>query len=224
LKHQFFDNFQLVPLNYYGLTETTGICLSEDPENYHLDQNTIGVPRACIAQIVDLDGKIVAPGEQGLLRIYSENNMLGYFKNEEKTHEMIKNGWLYTGDIARWLKNNHIELFGRTRDIIKIATGQLVFASEIENSLLACKQLISAAAVGAINSDEGEKIIAFISLNQGVETEESNIKEQLKKHLSEQIGFRKTPALWVFLDQLPVSANGKVLKSELLEKYRNLNG
>ena len=70
-KQQCREVFGWAILNYYGLTETTGICLAEDPENFQLTSNTVGTPRAAIAQIVNDNDEIVAAGEQGELRIYS---------------------------------------------------------------------------------------------------------------------------------------------------------
>jgi acyl-coenzyme A synthetase/AMP-(fatty) acid ligase len=219
LKMDFHTTFGIVPLNYYGLTETTGICLAESPDDYQLDQNTVGIPRNCIAQIVDEKGQVVAAGTEGDLRIYSENCTRGYYKQKDKTAALIRQGWLYTGDRALQQKNGHIALLGRTRDIIKTASGQLVFAAEVENCIRQVNHLVSAAAVVGSLEQGDEKIIAFIVLKTGLTASEKELKSELKIYVSENIGLRKTPVNWYFVDQLPVNSSGKVIKQALVDQH-----
>lgn len=218
LRQSFLDIFDIPILNYYGLTETTGICTAETEENHQLDKHTIGKPIACIAQIIADDGQLAQVGERGELRIYSENIMQGYYKNPKLTAQVVRKGWFYTGDYACFTQEGHIELMGRKRDIIKTADGNLVFASEIEDCLQEQTQLIKEAAVTAIHEDGMEKIIAFI-VPQSAALDTEAFEKKLKSHVVARLGKRKAPLRFVPISALPISANGKVLKTRLIEQY-----
>lgn len=218
LRQSFLDIFELPILNYYGLTETTGICTAETEETHQVDKHTIGQPMACIAQIITDEGQLAQPGEKGELRIYSENIMQGYYQNPKLTEQVVREGWFYTGDYACFTENGHIELMGRKRDIIKTADGNLVFASEIEACLQEQADLIKDAAVTAIHEDGMEKIIAFI-IPQSLEIPHEKLEKSLKAHVVERLGKRKAPLRLVPIGTLPLSVNGKVMKKQLVEQY-----
>ncbi len=218
LRKSFLEIFSIPILNYYGLTETTGICTAETEENHQLDQHTIGIPVACIAQILTDEGKLAKPGEKGELRIYSENIMMGYYANPKLTAQVVRDGWFYTGDYASFTEEGHIELMGRKRDIIKTADGNLVFASEIEDCLQEQTDLIKEAAVTAIHEDGMEKIIAFI-VPESTEADLRELEKSLKAHVINRLGKRKAPLRFVPISDIPISANGKVLKAQLIEQY-----
>nr|MBX2877060.1 acyl--CoA ligase [Saprospiraceae bacterium] len=218
LRQSFLDLFNIPILNYYGLTETTGICTAETEENHQLNQHTIGKPIACVAQIIRDDGQLAKPGEKGELRIYSENIMQGYFANPKLTAQVVRDGWFYTGDYASFTEDGHIELMGRKREIIKTADGNLVFASEIEDCLQEQTTLIKEAAVTALHEDGMEKIIAFV-VPQSTESDLEAIEKALKVHVVQRLGKRKAPLRFVPISALPISANGKVLKAQLVEQY-----
>lgn len=220
LKQDFKEAFGLVPLNYYGLTETTGICLAESPDNYQMDHNTVGVPRACIVQIIDDAGEVVPIGVEGDLRIYSENCTKGYYQQADKVAETLRNGWIFTGDRAIRQPNGHVALLGRTRDIIKTASGQLVYAAEVENGIRQLNHLVLAVAVVGVEVENDEKIVAFVVAKPDLVQDEAAIKEELKLNLQRNIGSRKTPSIWYFIEELPVSSSGKVDKQALLKLYR----
>ncbi len=218
LRKSFLETFNVPILNYYGLTETTGICTAETEDNHQLDQHTIGKPIACIAQIITDEGQLAKPGEKGELRIYSENIMQGYYANPKLTAQVVREGWFYTGDYASFTEEGHIELMGRKRDIIKTADGNLVFASEVEDCLQEQTAHLKEAAVTAIHEDGMEKIIAFI-IPQSTETNWEALEKALKTHVIERLGKRKAPLRFVPIAKLPISANGKILKAKLIEQY-----
>lgn len=217
LRQEFLDHFNIPILNYYGLTETTGICTAETEETHQLTQHTIGQPVACMAQIINDAGELAKVGEKGELRIYSENIMQGYYNNPKLTEQVVRDGWFYTGDYASFTPEGHIELMGRKRDIIKTADGNLVFAAEIEACLQEQKEWVKQAAVGALYEDGVEKIIAFI-VPEGL-VPEADLDSRLKQHVSERLGKRKAPLRFVYVNDIPVSANGKVLKAQLIQEH-----
>lgn len=218
LRQAFLDHFGIPVLNYYGLTETTGICTTETEDNHQLHQHTIGQPIGCIAQVVNEYGELAKIGEKGELRIYSENIMQGYYQNPKLTEQVIRDGWFYTGDYASFTPEGHLELMGRKRDIIKTADGNLVFASEIEDCILEHKDWVKQAAVCGFYEEGVEKIIAFI-VPQTPVADTTNLDKILKAHISDRLEKRKAPLRFIYLSDIPVSANGKILKSQLLEQY-----
>jgi len=218
MRQSFHDIFNIPILNYYGLTETTGICTAETEETHQLDKHTIGKPIACIAQIITDEGRLAKIGEKGELRIYSENIMQGYYANPKLTAQVVRKGWFYTGDYACYTEEGHIELMGRKRDIIKTADGNLVFASEIEDCLQEQTELIKEAAVTALHEDGMEKIIAFI-VPQSLASDTEVLEKKLKSHVVAKLGKRKAPLRFVPISALPISVNGKVLKAQLVEQY-----
>ena len=211
LKETFKSVFGLHIYNYYGLTETTGICISESPRFTCSEPDSIGWPVGSIIQMVDDEGKLVEEGQAGNLRIFSENIMSGYFNQEEKTKSVIKNGWFYTGDIARFNSDGSISMMGRQRDFIKISSGELVYASEVENCLLQMPGIKEAAVCKYFEMDT-EKMVAFV-----VSDSENPEKENIREFIAENIGRQKVPNQIRFVESLPYSSIGKVLKKKLIE-------
>ncbi|PHN03134.1 class I adenylate-forming enzyme family protein [Flavilitoribacter nigricans] len=213
LKQAFHEAFGIAILNYYGLTETTGICITEKEGAADLNSSTIGRACDCIAQVVDESGEIVVPGAEGELRIFSRNIMQGYYQREELTRSVIRKGWFYTGDIATIDAAGNVQLKGRKREIIKTADGLLVYTSEVEQILERYPSVQEAAVVPVIEAEK-EKMLSFIVLTEAV-TDQEPIRIALKKFITEKIGDRNVPVEIHFTDALPRNANGKVLKTAL---------
>lgn len=215
LKKAFHEAFGISILNYYGLTETTGICIAEPAESTRPEDAGIGQACGCIVQVVDEAGKVIPPGAAGELRIFGLNIMPGYFHREALSREVIRDGWFYTGDMAAIDENGTVYLKGRKREIIKTADGLLVYTAEVEN-ILESHPLVHEAAVLPVIEADKEKMLSFVVLG-GEDPEETTAREQLTQHLKEQIGDRNIPVEIRFVTSLPRNANGKVLKTELAE-------
>lgn len=218
LRAQFRAIYKLSILNYYGLTETSGICISQTPYDEVVDIDTIGKPIDCIAQIVDDNGKLVSAGQEGELRIFSENIMQGYFNNPEQTSKVIKDGWFYTNDIACYDKEGNIQLRGRKRNIIKIASDELIYIDEIQQFI---NQLdfVSEAVVLPYRKNDTENMAAFVVINRDLD-DNSKIKKQLKGLIQEKLGVKKLPKQIHFLSQLPYTDNGKLITKRLLDELQ----
>ncbi|WP_303310969.1 AMP-binding protein [Hymenobacter sp. BT730] len=218
LRTDFQQAFNLPIVNYYGLTETTGICLAERPEQAQPTADTIGWPVGCLAQIVDDQGQQVDPGQEGELRIYSDNLMQGpYYGPGSATPSPVREGWLYTGDIAVANPDGSVTLRGRRTELIKNALSEVVYPSEIETHLLA-HAAVHQAAVCAFQRHDTERLAAFVTLGPGHDA--ALIVPQLLAHLTARVGEHKVPSVVQVLDALPYSSNGKVLKTQLLELLR----
>lgn len=219
LRADFKAAYNLPILNYYGLTETTGICISESSFDQVVEGITIGKSVDCIAQIVDEHGKVVPPGEVGELRIFSENLMQGYFKQPELTSKAIKDHWFYTQDLARYTKNKTFQLIGRKQDIVKTSSEEIIYLTEIQQFITATG-LVSDVAICAYMQEDIEKTAAFIVLNDALVLSPSLLKQQIRSLILEKLGAQKLPHQIHFLPKLPYSDNGKLLKNQLINELQ----
>jgi len=212
MKRKFMSIFKVPVLNYYGLTETTGICISEAPDSTPGNlSSSLGLARNCIVQVVNEDGEVLRSGEEGELRIYSQNLMMGYYKRADLTASVVKDGWFYTGDVVSIATTGEVEFRGRIKDIIKTSDGNLVHTSEIrmflENHLLV-------AEVEVLPIEKKEKMVAFVVLVEGHPGEEK-ARYSITQSLRERIGQRKFSIDLTLKSELPRNANGKVIRSQL---------
>ncbi len=199
-------------LNAYGLAEATGIVTMtrpDDPEEIRL--GTVGRPLPGVElKIVDAARRPVARGEVGELAVRGYN-MIGYYKKPEKTAAVIDaDGWLYTGDLARYHDRENICIVGRCKDMI-IRGGINVYAVDIEDFLLTLPQVRAAAIVGRKHVVLGEEIVAFIVVHPG----EMLTKEEISSYSFHKISNYKIPDKIHFVSELPLAPSGKVDKKAL---------
>jgi acyl-CoA synthetase (AMP-forming)/AMP-acid ligase II len=200
----------------YGLTEAgpNGTYLS--PEEHAAKAGSVGKYAAlhCEVKIVDDHGKEVPTGEIGEIVLRGESVMKGYYKDEEKTKETIKNGWLYTGDLARRDEDGYIWVVDRKKDMI-ISGGVNIYPKEIEDVLRTHPAIADVAVVGVPHPEWGETAKAFVVVSQPLE----NLVDECKRFLEEKIADYKIPRLYEQIDELPRNATGKVLKQVLRGKH-----
>ncbi|MCB0641135.1 MAG: acyl--CoA ligase, partial [Phaeodactylibacter sp.] len=212
LRQGFKKTFGLDLFNYYGLTETTGICTAEGPGKLSDIPFSIGWPVEGILQVVDEGDKLCPAGETGQLRLYSLNNMTGYWQDEAQSQAVLRNGWFYTGDLAKFNPDGSISLVGRQREIIKVANGDVVYPSEIEEALLQFEG-IGQAAVCKYMVQDAEQMIAFFTSKERQPVDLKPIKEAL----TQQLGPHKVPHRFQQVEDFPLLSNGKVNKNALTE-------
>ena len=218
LRTAFKMNYNLSILNYYGLSETSGICISQSPTDATIDIDTIGKPIGCIAQIVDENDRLVPFGEKGELRIYSDTLMKGYLKDETKTASVLKNGWFYTQDNAKYIEGGYIQLLGRKRNIVKTATEELIYLDVIQQFLQE-QPFIEDCHVSAYTKEDHEKVVAFLVLQKEFYNQEKAVKQKTNTLLAKAFGIKKIPNQLIILNELPYNSNGKLLKQSLLNAY-----
>jgi fatty-acyl-CoA synthase len=201
-------------LNAYGLIEGTSVVTMTrcgDAEDVRF--NTVGrvIPGAEI-KIVDPDRKPVPHGEIGELAVRGYN-MIGYYNNPSKTAEVFDaDGWLYTGDLARYYDEENISIVGRCKDMI-IRGGFNVYPSDIEEYILQMPQVQTAAVVGKIHEILGEEIVAFIVIKAG----ETLKKSDVLSYLFSKIANYKLPDKIYFISEMPIILAGKIDKKVLSE-------
>lgn len=213
LKSEVFKKFGVQLHNGYGLTEAASICWTRMDEI--CEDDSVGRPLEGVEVIFrDASLKQVDDGCIGELWCRGPNLMLGYFDNPEQTkHSIDGDGWFNTQDLGYRGQDGRIYIVGRTKELI-IKSGFNVYPLEIESVLNAHPFVIHSAVMGrVVNGDE--EIHAFVELKALEQSGDDAIKEYLSKNLSPY----KRPDQIHVLKSLPLSPNGKVLKSQLAAAY-----
>jgi len=200
--------------NLYGLTEggPTGCVLA--PE-YAIERlGSVGRPvNGTELKIVDDDVNEVAPGEPGEIIMRARTLMVGYHNAPEATAATLVDGWLHTGDIGKVDEDGFVFLLDRKKDMI-IRGGFNVYPAEIEAVLHEHPAVREAAVVAVAHRVLGEEPCAVVALRDGSDVDQTELEE----FCAERLADFKRPRRWWFVDELPRSTMGKVLKRELREQ------
>lgn len=193
----------------YGQTEASARLSYLKPSMLFKKPGSIGkgIPGVTLRVVTD-DGKNVEPGEIGEIIAYGDNIMKGYWNNEVETKSVIKDGWLYTGDLATVDEDGYIYVKGRKDDIIKYL-GHRISPVEVESAINSCEHVLESAVI-QIENNNGKQIKAcIVPKNDTLEMDEINA--HIKKHLPPF----KRPHIIEFIHELPRTTNGKIKRSEL---------
>lgn len=197
----------------YGLSESIGPgCVHLGLENIH-KVGAIGVPgHNWQAKIVDQNGVAVSNGEVGELIVKGPGLMKCYYKDPEATAAVLKDGWLYTGDMARMDEDGFIYLVDRKKDVI-ISGGENLYPVQIEDFLRAHEAIKDVAVIGLPDKRLGEIAAAVIELKPGFSSSEEEIRQ-----FCAPMPRYKRPRVIIF-DNVPRNPTGKIEKPRLREKY-----
>ena len=197
----------------YGLSESTGPgCVHLGIENTH-KVGAIGVPGyGWQAMVVDDKGKPVPKGIVGELIVKGPGVMKGYYGNPEATANVLKDGWLYTGDMAKMDRDGFIYLVDRKKDVV-ISGGENIFPVEIENFLMTHDDIKDSAVIGMPDRRLGEVPVAVVELKNG-----RNLTEEMIIDFCKALPRYKRPRM-IFFDKVPRNATGKIEKPKLREKW-----
>ena len=197
----------------YGLSESIGPgCVHLGVENIH-KVGAIGKPGYLWqARIVDEQGRDVAQGDIGELIVNGPGVMLCYYKNPEATAEILKDGWLYTGDMARMDEDGFIYLVDRKKDVV-ISGGENLYPVQIEDFLRKYDKIKDVAVIGLPDPRLGEIAAAIIEIKEGLSCTEEEINQFCK-----ELPRYKRPRKVIF-DKVPRNPTGKIEKPVLREKY-----
>lgn len=196
-------------LEGYGLTECAPlVTLSPyDQESYN---GSIGVPASSTdIRLIGDDGEEVGFDEPGEMWVKGPQVMNGYYNRQDATDEVLKDGWLATGDIATMDENGFFRIVDRKKDMI-IVSGFNVYPNEIEEVIVSHDGVLEAAAIGIANDITGETVKLFI-VRQDPELTEQDVLDHCHKLLTNY----KRPKIVEFMDELPKSNVGKILRKEL---------
>jgi long-chain acyl-CoA synthetase len=176
---------------------------------------SVGTPTILMEiQIRDRLGKRLEQGETGEICIRGLNVFKGYLNNRKETARSFWFDWFRTGDIGYLDKDGYLFIVDRLKDMI-ITGGENVYPREIEEVLYTRPEIKECTITGLPDREYGERVTAFIVLNNGHELDPAALKEFLKTQLA---GY-KVPKEYIFVDDLPKSSAGKILKTELRKKY-----
>lgn len=213
------ERFGIVINEGYGLTESSPFACYNHIDNYQL--GSLGTPIDDVEmKIVDPDSDDeVAPGALGEIVIRGPNVMLGYWNQPEATAETMRNGWLHTGDIGRMDEDGYFYIVDRLKDMVNVS-GMKVYPAEVENVIYQHSAVAEAAVYGAPDPITEERVEAAIVLKNGHDAP----KREILALCREQMASFKVPTEIVFVDSLPKSATGKILKRVLRETTLSGNG
>jgi long-chain acyl-CoA synthetase len=200
----------------YGMTETAAVATST-PTLAKRKPGSIGLPMtATECKIVDLeDGEREVPlGEEGELCIRGPQVMKGYWNKPEETADAIRAGWLYTGDVARMDEDGYFYIVQRKKDMI-LVSGFNVYPNEVEDVMFTHEAVKEAAVIGISDPYRGEAVKAFVVLREDTPAASTELALELIAYCRSRLAKYKVPSTIEFVESLPKSAVGKVLRREL---------
>jgi len=204
-------------VHLYGLTEIGSIGTATPwygPEK----QEGVGLPLpGTDVRIVDMETgtRILPAGESGEICFKGPQVMKGYYKKPEQTAAVLKEGWLFTGDIGRLDREGRLIVLGRKNDVMA-AGGGMICPEEIDEALLACPQVLDACAIGIRDGQGGLTIKACVVLKPG----ETADQEEIIAHCRKCLAPEKVPQGIEFIDALPKSAIGAMLRREVSQLHQ----
>jgi fatty-acyl-CoA synthase len=156
--------------------------------------------------VLRTDGTPAATDEVGEIVCRGDALMSGYWNNPAATHDTLKNGWMYTGDMGSFDARGYLTLRDRSKDVV-ISGGSNIYPREVEEVLLEHPGVSEACVVGARDAEWGEVVVAFIVGSADA--------DELDAHMLQRIARFKRPKRYLFVDDLPKNSYGKVLKRDL---------
>jgi long-chain acyl-CoA synthetase len=203
-------------IELYGMTETSPVTCC-NPRYGKKKPGSIGFPLPDTEfKLVDPEtGQLAKLGEPGEIVIRCPQVMKEYYKKPEETANSLRDGWLYTGDVATMDEDGYFSIVDRVKDMV-IVSGLKVFTREVDEMLMKHPDIDMAASVGVPDPERpgSERVASAIVLKPGVEKSEGQ-KEKIREFLKKSAASYKIPKRIEFLDQLPTSGVGKILKREI---------
>lgn len=208
----------------YGQTETVVLCAS--PKHHPIKPGSMGVPpRNVLLQIHDEKGREVAIGETGLIAVDISRKrpfglFAGYRDDPERTASVFRNGFYYPGDRASMDVDGYFWFYSRADDVI-ISAGYRIGPFEVESVLIEHPAVVECAVVASPDPDRGEVVKAFVVLHPDYKSQDpKHLAEKLQEHVKKHTAPYKYPRKVEFVDQLPKTISGKILRHLLRERER----
>ena len=199
----------------YGMTETSPVSFqSSTTDPLERRVTTVGrVQPHLEVKIVDLDGNVVPVGAKGELCTKGYSVMLGYWGDEARTRDAVRDGWMFTGDLATLDAEGYCNIVGRVKDML-IRGGENVYPREIEEFLFKHPKVQTVQVFGVPDAKYGEEICAWIILKAGEQASEDEIRDFCR----DQIAHYKIPRIIRFVAEMPMTITGKVQKFAMRER------
>jgi acyl-CoA synthetase (AMP-forming)/AMP-acid ligase II len=201
----------------YGMTEVAPVATVLTPEDHadpvHRRSGGRAAPHAEV-RIVDAEDNEVPRGTVGEVVVRGDHVMLGYWNRPEETAQALRNGWMHTGDGAYMDDDGYVYIVDRIKDMI-VTGGENVYSAEVENALSTHPAVAACAVIGVPDDEFGERVHAVVIPAAGA----TLTHEELREHCKGLIAGYKAPRSSEFVDALPLSGAGKILKRELRARY-----
>jgi acyl-coenzyme A synthetase/AMP-(fatty) acid ligase/SAM-dependent methyltransferase len=196
---ELFERYFGCPVfDYYGLTETSGVCILENIEMKHEKEIGIGKPYECLVKIVD-----------GELSIYSDNLMLGYLNDEEQTRFRIRDGWFFTGDAAHINSSGFIVLKGRKDRMMIDKNGENVYPEQIERVINSLDGISESYVTDFHDENRISHIAALVKFTESILKPDLTVGK-IQQALMARLPAQHVPEVIIPVQQIPKSANQKV--------------
>ena len=202
----FLNAIGLPTLQGYGLTETSPVVSCNPIEDIRIE--TVGIPFKCNEVKIAEDGEILVKGE---------NIMLGYWNNEEETKKVLKNGWLYTGDIGEF-ENEYLKITDRKKDILITPGGDNISPIKIENMLTNSEMIEQAIVFG----DNKPYLVALIILNKQFESKIDNLEKEIENINKNLTKVEKIKKFFIGNENFTIE-NGMMTPTLKLKRFKIIN-
>jgi len=197
----------------YGATEATARLSYLEPKLVKKKLGSIGkgIPGVTL-KVLGADDRPIKPKEIGEITAEGENIMKGYYKDQDATNKVLKNGWFYTGDLATIDDDGFIYIVGRSSNIIKSA-GHRISPNEIEDIVISVKNVLGCVVMGMPDDIMGEAVVAVIETKDPSE----NLKYEIMSHCKRLLPSYKTPKYIIFIEELPLNSSNKIDLNKIKE-------
>ena len=207
----------------YGMTETSPVSTQTTPDDpFEVKVGTVGRvgPHLEIKVTDPVTGEPLPRGQAGELCTKGYSVMVGYWDDEERTAEVLRDGWMHTGDLAEMDDEGYVRITGRIKDMV-IRGGENIYPREIEEFLYTHPDIVDAQVIGVPDERYGEELMAWIRLREGAEPLDA---ETLRSFCTGKLAHYKIPRYVHLVEEFPMTVTGKVRKVEMRERSLGLLG
>jgi fatty-acyl-CoA synthase len=201
----------------YGMTETSPVSTqTRTDDSFEHKVGTVGqvMPHLEIKVVDPVSGETVPREEPGEFCTKGYSVMLGYWNQQDKTAEVLQDGWMHTGDIAVMDDDGFVQITGRIKDMV-IRGGENIYPREIEEFLYTHPDVVDAQVIGVPDSRYGEELCAWIRMKDGAEPLDA---DAVREFATGKLAHYKIPRYVMVVDEFPMTVTGKVRKVEMREK------
>jgi fatty-acyl-CoA synthase len=207
----------------YGMTETSPVSTqTRTDDSFEHKVGTVGqvMPHLEIKVVDPVSGETVPRGEPGEFCTKGYSVMLGYWNQQDKTAEVLQDGWMHTGDLAVMRDDGYCNIVGRIKDMV-IRGGENVYPREIEEFLYTHPDVVDAQVIGVPDSRYGEELCAWIRMKDGAEPLDA---DAVREFATGKLAHYKIPRYVMVVDEFPMTVTGKVRKIQMREETVRLLG
>jgi fatty-acyl-CoA synthase len=200
----------------YGMTETSPVSTQtrrDDPVDRRV--STVGTVMPHLeVKVVDPDTNLLMPlGETGELCTRGYSVMSGYWNEPDKTTDVLRQGWMHTGDLATMDDDGYVNIVGRIKDLV-IRGGENVYPREVEEFLYSHPAIVDAQVIGVPDDRYGEELMAWVRLKDGA----TLTIEELREFSEGKLAHYKIPRYLHVVDEFPMTVTGKIRKVQMREE------